>query len=58
MGIIREPENIEFEVDTRPLSELEKNQISEIISYYKKTGKVKKLSTPIRRSRKKETVKK
>jgi len=41
MGIIREPEGIDFEVDSRPLKQNEKNEISEIISHFKKTGEIK-----------------
>ncbi|MCB0737479.1 MAG: hypothetical protein KDC92_08195 [Bacteroidetes bacterium] len=42
MGIVREPDGVGFEVDSRPLKEHEKNQISEIIRHYKETGEVKK----------------
>jgi len=55
MGYIREPEGIDFTVDPRPLKDWEKAQISEIISYYKKTGKIKKISTQTR-IRKKQTI--
>ncbi len=43
MGYIREPEGIDFVVDSRPLKDWEKSKISEIIKYYKKTGKIKKI---------------
>jgi hypothetical protein len=46
MGYIREPEGVDFIVDPRPLKEWEKSQISEIIAHYKKTGEIKKISTP------------
>lgn len=45
MGYIREPEGIDFEVESRPLKNSEKRQISEIISHYKRTGEVKKLAS-------------
>jgi hypothetical protein len=44
MGLIREPEGVDFVVDPRPLKDWEKRQISEIIAYYKKTGEIKKIS--------------
>jgi hypothetical protein len=46
MGLIREPEGVDFVVDPRPLKAWEKGQISEIIAHYKKTGEIKKLMTP------------
>ena len=46
MGLIREPEGVDFVVDSRPLKDYEKKQISEIIAHYKKTGKIKKITTP------------
>ena len=52
MGLVREPEGVDFVVDSRPLKDDEKKQISEIIAHYKKTGEVKKL--PIQKKRKKE----
>ncbi len=42
MGLIREPKNIEFEVISKSLTEKDKKQISDVISHYKKTGKIKK----------------
>lgn len=47
MGYIKEPDGVDFVVDPRPLKDWKKAQISEIIAYYKKTGKIKKI-TPIR----------
>lgn len=44
MKLIREPENIEFEVDSRPITAAEKKQISDVIAFYKKTGKIKKIA--------------
>jgi hypothetical protein len=43
MGYIKEPEGVDFEVDSRPLNDWEKAQISDIIAHYKKTGEVKKI---------------
>jgi hypothetical protein len=39
MGHIKEPEGIDFAVDPTPLTIEERKQISEIIAYYKATGK-------------------
>lgn len=39
MGHIKEPEGIDFVVDSTPLTKEERKQISEIIAYYKATGK-------------------
>jgi len=46
MGLIREPEGVDFVVDPRPLKDWEKKQISDIIAHYKKTGEIKKISIP------------
>lgn len=45
MGLIREPEGVDFIVDPRPLKDWEKKQISDIISHYKKTGEIKTIPT-------------
>jgi hypothetical protein len=55
MGLIREPEGVDFVVDPRPLREWEKKQISDIITHYKKTGEIKKISTS-KMTKKKQTV--
>jgi hypothetical protein len=39
MGHLKEPEGIDFVVDPTPLTTEERNKISEIIAYYKKTGR-------------------
>jgi hypothetical protein len=39
MGLIREPKGVDFFVDPTPLTNEEKARISEIIAFYKKTGK-------------------
>jgi len=54
MGIIREPEGVDFVVDSRPLKKSEKKEISDIISHYKKTGEIRKISPS--RKKKKETA--
>lgn len=44
MGYIKEPVGIDFIVDPTPLTSIDKQKISEVIAYYKKTGK-KKIAT-------------
>jgi hypothetical protein len=39
MEHIKEPIGIDFVVDPTPLTEADKKRISEVIAYYKKTGK-------------------
>ncbi len=39
MGYIKEPEKINFVVDSTPLTLAGKKKISEIIAYYKLTGR-------------------
>ena len=39
MGYIKEPAGIDFVVDPTPLTEADRKKISEIIAYYKTTGK-------------------
>lgn len=56
MGIVREPEGIDFIVDSRPLSEIEEKQISDIIAHYKKTGEIKKIPLKKRKVKKEEKV--
>ena len=43
MGYIKEPVGIDFVVDPTPLTTEEKEMISEIIAYYKATGRKKSL---------------
>jgi len=45
MGYIKEPDGVDFVVDSRELKDWEKAEISKIIAHYKKTGEIKK-STP------------
>jgi hypothetical protein len=58
MGYIKEPEGIDFFVDSKPLTEKDKRDISEIIAHYKATGRKKKLTTPTKKviSRKNSSV--
>ena len=52
MGYIREPAGIDFVVDPTPLTKEDRKKISEIISYYKATGRkmpLKKLTTGLSR---------
>ena len=55
MGLIREPEGVDFVVDPRPLRDWEKKQISDIITHYKKTGEIKKILSP-QKTKKGQTV--
>ena len=43
MGYIKEPEGVDFFVDSKPLTEKDRKEISELIAYYKKTGRKRKL---------------
>jgi hypothetical protein len=49
MGYIKEPAGINFVVDPTPLTAADRKKISEIISYYKATGK----KMPLQKSTKK-----
>lgn len=49
MGYIKEPEGIDFFVDSKPLTEKDKREISEIIAHYKLTGRKKKITTQTKR---------
>ena len=55
MGHIKEPVGITLSVDPKPLSKDEKKKISEIIDYFKATGR--KMSKPIQGSRKVNSIK-
>lgn len=51
MGYIKEPAGIDFVVDPTPLTATDRKKISEIIAYYKATGKkmtLQKSTTKIR----------
>jgi len=43
MGYINEPEGVDFYVDSKPLTDKDRKEISEIIAYYKLTGRKKKM---------------
>jgi hypothetical protein len=45
MGYIKEPEGVDFFVDSTPLSEKEIKELSDIITYYKLTGRKKTISS-------------
>jgi hypothetical protein len=50
MGYIKEPEGVDFFVDSKPLSEKDRKDISDIIAHYKLTGQKRKvISAPIHR---------
>lgn len=58
MGHIKEPQGVDFFVDSRPLTREEKQQISEAIAYFKRTGKkmpTTKNASSKRKPRKKKT---
>ena len=55
MGLVREPDGVDFVVDPRPLKTWEKKQISDTIAHYKKTGEIKKLAPP-KKSKKGQNV--
>lgn len=39
MGHIKEPNSVDFFVDPTPLTKEDRQKISELIAYYKRTGK-------------------
>lgn len=41
MGYIKEPEGVDFVVDSTPLTDDDRKKISEVIAYYKATGRKK-----------------
>jgi hypothetical protein len=43
MGYVKEPKGVNFFVNSTPLNEEDRKEISEIIAYYKITGKKKLL---------------
>jgi hypothetical protein len=51
MGYIKEPAGIDFVVDPTPLTAADRKKISEIIAYYKATGKKMPLQKSNRKSR-------
>ena len=53
MGIIKEPKGINFIVDPRPLTAEERKEISDVIAFYKATGK--KVPKPKTKTRRRAT---
>ena len=51
MGHIKEPPGIDFVVDPTPLTIEERKKISEVIAYYKATGKKMALPKPFTKAR-------
>lgn len=45
MGLIREPEDVDFTVESLPITNEDKKQISDVISHFKKTGEIRKSKT-------------
>lgn len=58
MGIIREPLDVDFVVDSRPLTEEDRKAISEYIKKYKEEQSKKQNKTVSRTRTKKEVAKK
>jgi hypothetical protein len=44
MGYVNEPDGVDFYVDPKPLTDKDKREISEVIAYYKSTGRKKKIA--------------
>ncbi|MBN8720515.1 MAG: hypothetical protein J0H85_13770 [Sediminibacterium magnilacihabitans] len=51
MGHIKEPAGIDFVVDPTPLTKEDRKKISEIIAYYKATGRKMPLQKPTQKPR-------
>lgn len=51
MGYIKEPVGVDFTVDPTPLTKAERKRISEIIAYYKTTGRKMPVKKPATRRR-------
>ena len=60
MGHIKEPAGIDFIVDSSPLTAEDRKMISEVIAYYKATGRkmkqTKSLTRPLKKNKNKTTV--
>ncbi len=54
MGHVKEPLGVDFVVDPTPLTDEERKRISEIIAYYRTTGK--KMSFKKTKSKKRVTI--
>ncbi len=44
MGYVNEPDGVDLYVDPKPLTDKDKREISEVIAYYKSTGRKKKIA--------------
>lgn len=51
MGHIKEPLGVDFVVDSTPLTNEERKRISEVIAYYKATGKKMPFKRPANKKR-------
>ena len=58
MGYIKEPAGVNFVVDPTPLTTADRQKISEIIAYYKATGKKITLKESTTKIRSTSTIKK
>ncbi|MBX2930662.1 MAG: hypothetical protein KF781_01805 [Chitinophagaceae bacterium] len=58
MGYIKEPKGIDFVVDPTPLSIADKKRISEVIAFYKATGRKMPKKTSTRKKEVTNTSKK
>lgn len=58
MGYIKEPEGIDFFVNSTPLTESDRKKISEIIAHYKATGRMKPISKSVVKKSAKSSKKK
>ncbi len=58
MGYIKEPAGIDFIVDPTPLTKADRKRISEIIAYYKATGRKMSLKKSTAKTRTTGTIKK
>lgn len=58
MGYIKEPYGVDFVVENKPVSLEDRKLISDIISHYKATGRIKKINTPKRNKIKNVKLKK
>lgn len=54
MGHIKEPKGIDFIVDPTPLTSADRKKISEIIAYYKATGRKRSFQKNAKRTRRQE----
>ncbi|MFY8186345.1 MAG: hypothetical protein ACOVLC_00150 [Flavobacterium sp.] len=56
MGIVKEPEGVDFVVDSRSLTNSEKSEISDVVAHYKKSGEIKYISYPKKKKSLKEKI--